>query len=73
MQLSLKQIHGIISILFGLSPTVMLIFMTLFIYPDRENYQTAAEVIRVITMMPFLVALPFFIWTLHLKVKYLDL
>lgn len=71
MQLSQRQIHRLISLLFGLSPLIMLIFMGLFIYEDRNLYPSGAAKLRVVTIAPFFASIPFFIWKMYLKVKYL--
>lgn len=72
MILGQQQIFRMISTAFLVSPVVMLIFLARFIYIDRELYFTPAEIIRVVTLMPFLVALPYWGWTLYLKVRFLD-
>lgn len=73
MQLSQRQIQRLISLLFGLSPLIMLIFMSIFIYEDRHFYPTGAAKLRVVTIAPFFAGIPYFIWKIYLKVKYLHI
>ena len=72
MNLTEKQIQNLISVLFALSPLIMIVFMINFIYPDRALYQTPAEVLRVVLLTPTIVAVPYFIWRLYLRVRYID-
>lgn len=67
-----KTSELIISALLGLSPLIMIYFMTAFIYPDRALYSTPAEVLRVILLAPTVAALPYIGWRLYLRVRSLD-
>lgn len=73
MQLSPSRPQKIISVLFGLSPLLMLIFMSIFVYQDRNLYTSGAHILRVVTIAPFIAGIPYFIWKIYLKVKYLDI
>jgi hypothetical protein len=51
----------------------MLIFSSIFVFNDRNLYPTGAHILRVVTIAPFIAGIPYFIWKIYLKVKYLDI
>ena len=66
-----RHAERLIALLFGLAPVILLVAMTKFIMEDRALYFTPAEVLRVITIAPFLGAIPFIIWKTYVKLRYL--
>lgn len=66
-----RHAEKIIAFLFGLAPLILLVAMTLFILEDRALYFTPSEVIRVITLAPFLGAIPYLVWKTYVKLRYL--
>lgn len=66
-----RHAEKIIALLFGLAPLILLVAMTRFIFEDRALYFTPAEILRVITIAPFLGAIPFMIWKTYVKLRYL--
>ncbi len=66
-----RHAERIIAFLFGLAPLILLTTMIRFIIEDRALYFTPAEILRVVTIAPFLGAIPLVIWKTYVKLRYL--